>query len=54
MAGTGKPPFPLPGEAAEFAEKIKITSPPVRLAIIDLPAKVDPLYAEIKRIMPGR
>lgn len=42
------------GEAAEFAEKIKITSPPVRLAIIDLPAKVDPLYAEIKRDYAGQ
>lgn len=37
------------GEAAEFVDEIKISSPPVRLAIIDQPAKVDPLYTTLKR-----
>lgn len=42
------------GEAAEFARDIEITSPPVRIAIIDHPAKVDPLYAEIRENYAGQ
>jgi len=42
------------GEAAEFVQEIKITSPPVRLAIIDLPAKVDALYDQLRRDYAGR
>lgn len=42
------------GEAAEFVPEIKLTSPPVRLAVIDRPSKVDPLYAELRREYAGQ
>lgn len=42
------------GEAAEFAAAVEINVPPVRLAVIDAAAKVDPLYAQLTQEFAGK
>lgn len=37
------------GESAEFASGIKLTSPPVRISLIDRAEKVDPFYEELSQ-----